>query len=88
MAARDQLQNLFLVAKTLKLNVRNYSNSTISFLTIWRCAGDFFKVLLKFKMAVADQVRNYSNFISHSPLYGDVQVIFSGFTEIQNGRHG
>ena len=25
---------------------------------------------------------------SHSPQYGDVQVIFEGFAEIQNGRHG
>ena len=25
---------------------------------------------------------------SHSPPYGDVQVIFLGFNEIQNGRHG
>ena len=25
---------------------------------------------------------------SHSPPYGDVQVTFQGFTEIQNGRHG
>ena len=24
----------------------------------------------------------------HSPQYGDVQVIFKVFTEIQNGRHG
>ena len=25
---------------------------------------------------------------SYSPQYGDVQVIFKGFAEIQNGRHG
>ena len=24
---------------------------------------------------------------SHSPRYGDMQVIFSGFTGIQNGHH-
>ena len=24
---------------------------------------------------------------SHSPRYGDVHVIFEGFTEIQNGHH-
>ena len=24
----------------------------------------------------------------HSTQFGDVQVIFQGFTEIQNGRHG
>ena len=32
----------FVGAKTLKTNVRNYSNFTITFPTIWRCAGDFF----------------------------------------------
>ena len=31
-----------LESKTLKTNVRNYSNFTITFPTIWRCAGDFF----------------------------------------------
>ena len=41
-------------AKFLKLNVRNYSNFRITFPTIWRCAGDFFKVLLKFTMAATD----------------------------------
>ena len=53
-AARGQLQ-FFVNAKTLKFNVRNYSSFTITFPTIWRCAGNFFKVLLKFKMAAADQ---------------------------------
>ena len=46
----------FVGAKTLKLKVRNYSNFTITFPMIWRCAGDFFKVLLKFKMAATDQL--------------------------------
>ena len=61
---------------------------------IWRCAGDFFKVLLKFKMATTDQLqfwgeggRKLQNFKleiiqilpSHSPRYGDVQVIFLRF---------
>ena len=45
----------FVGAKTLKLKVRNYSNFTITFSTIWRCAGDFFKDLLKFNMAATDQ---------------------------------
>ena len=44
-------------AKTLKLKVRNYSNFTITFPKIWRCAGEFFKVLLKFKMAATDQLQ-------------------------------
>ena len=46
----------FVGAKTLKLKVRNYSNFTITFPMIWRCAGDFFKVLLIFKMAATDQL--------------------------------
>ena len=65
----------------------------------WRCAVDFFRV--KLKMAATEQIqffcgRKNSNLkseiiqilLSHTPLYGDVQVIFQGFTEIQNGRHG
>ena len=55
MAARGQPQFFLVGTKTLKLNVKNYSNSTITFPTIWRCAGDFFKVLLKLKMAATDQ---------------------------------
>ena len=55
MAARGQLQNFLVGAKTL-FKVRNYSNFTITFPMIWRCAGDFFKVLLKFKMAATDQL--------------------------------
>ena len=53
MAAKGQLQkNLW----AQKLEVRNYSNFTITFPTIWRCAVDIFKVLLKFKMATTDQI--------------------------------
>ena len=44
----------FVGAKTIK--VRNYSNFTITFPTIWRCAGDIFKVLLKSQMAATDQL--------------------------------
>ena len=46
---------IFVGAKTLKLKVSNYLNFTITFPMIWKCAGDFFKVLLKFKMAATDQ---------------------------------
>ena len=62
-------------AKTQNLKVRNYSNFIITFPTIWRCAGVFFKVKLKSKIAATDhfhifvgektqklKVRNYSNF--------------------------
>ena len=42
-----------------KLKVRNNSNFTVTFLTIWRCAGDLFELLLKLKMTAADQVRNF-----------------------------
>ena len=65
---------IFLSAKTLKLNVRHYSNFTIPLFTIWRCASDFCKVYPEFKLAATDQVhiflsaqkiknleRNYSN---------------------------
>ena len=55
MAARGQPQN-FVGAKSLKLKVRNYSKFTITFPTIWRCAGNFFKVLLKFKIAAMDKL--------------------------------
>ena len=34
--------NFFVGAKTLKRKVRNYSNFTITFPKIWRCAGDFY----------------------------------------------
>ena len=57
MAARGQLQFFFVSTKPLNLKVRNYSNFTITFPTLWRCAGDFFKVLLKFKMAATDQLQ-------------------------------
>ena len=52
MAARGQLQKNLWAQK-----LRYYSNFTIIFPTIWRCAGDFFKVLLKFKMAATDQLQ-------------------------------
>ena len=51
MAARSQLPKFFVGAKTSKLNVRNYSNFTITFPTIWRCVCDFFMVLREFKIA-------------------------------------
>ena len=49
-------QKIFVGAKTTKLKERNYSNFTITFPTIWRCASDFFKVLLKLKMAAMDKL--------------------------------
>ena len=87
-------------AKTLKLNVRNYSNFTITFPTICRCAGDFFKVLLEFKMAAMDHsiffmsqkhknlVVNYLNStITFLTIWRCACDFFQGFTEIQNGHH-
>ena len=41
---------------TLKLKVRIFSKFTITFLTIWRYAGDFFKLLLKFEIAATDKL--------------------------------
>ena len=49
----------FLGAKTLKLNVRNYSTLTTTLPTIWRCACDFFKVLREFKMAAMHELYNF-----------------------------
>ena len=46
MAARGRLQNCLWAQKH---KVRNYLNFTITFHTIWRCAGDLFRFLLKFK---------------------------------------
>ena len=40
--------NFFVGAKTLELDVRNYSNFTITFATIWRCAGVFLRLRLQF----------------------------------------
>ena len=71
MAARGQLRKILWAQKLQNLEVRNYSNFTITFPSIWRCAGDL--VLLIFKMDATDQfqfffecaknlkVVNYSN---------------------------
>ena len=69
--------------------VRNYSNFTIIFPTIWRCTGDYFKVFLKFKMAAMDELHNFlwvhffleivHIFQSHHPPSGNVQVILLKF---------
>ena len=80
-------------AKIQKLKVGNYSNFTITFPTTWKCAGDFFKVLLKFEMAAMDKLHNFfvgaktdklrSVIIhilqSYYPLSGNVQVILLKF---------
>ena len=85
--------NFLVGTKTLKLKVRNYSNFTITFPTIWRCASDFFKVLLKFKMAAMDKLHIFllaqkdeklkSVIIhivqSHYPPSGNVHVILLKF---------
>ena len=63
-------------AKTLKLEVRNYSNFAITFPMIWRCAGDFFKVLLKFKMAATDQLKFFGGRKNSKNLLGQ---FFSNF---------
>ena len=87
MAATNQ-PHIFMRAH--KFKIRNYSNFTIIFPKIWRCASDSFKVLLKFKMGPTDQLHNFLcaqklknlkseiNQIlrSHSTRYEDVQVIF------------
>ena len=64
---------------------------------IWRCAGDFFKVLMKFKIASMDKVHNFlwaqklkelkseiiHIFQSHYPPSGNVQVIFTEISNVQ-----
>ena len=75
---------MFLVGgKTLKFKVTNYSNFTFTF-PIWRCAGYFFKVLLKFKMTATDQLQCFCFCVkaemipilpSYFPRYGAVQEI-------------
>ena len=50
MATRDQLK-IFCGLKNLKVG-----NFTITSPMIYRCASDFFKVLLKFKMAAMDEL--------------------------------
>ena len=49
--------NFFVGANTIKLKVRSYSIFSVTFLIIWRSAGDFFKVLIKFKRAATDQLQ-------------------------------
>ena len=93
MVARGQLQILL----CMQLKVGHYSNFTITFPTLWRCAGDNFRVSLKFKMAVMDQlyqfwwhkdskieVINNSQFITTLPTIWNCA---GDFTEIQNGPH-
>ena len=45
--------------------VGKYSNFTITFPTIWRCAGDFLKFLLKFNIAAMDQLPFFVRTTAH-----------------------
>ena len=70
--------------------VNFFSNFNISFLATWGCASDFLKMLPNFKMAARGQLQIFlwaqklqnlkleiiQILLSHSPQYGDVQVIF------------
>ena len=62
---RRAIPKKFVSVKTQKL-----FKFTITFLTLWRCAGDFFKVLLKFKMATMNQL-----YIFLWPKYSKIEVI-------------
>ena len=58
---------------------------------IWRCAGDFFKVLLKFKVAATDQkiclVNFFLNFnITFPATWGCANDYFEDAIKFQNGR--
>ena len=75
----------FLGAKTLKLKVRNYSNFTITFPTIWKCACDIFEVLLKFKMAATDQLQFFGG-RKNSEVRNNVQVILLKFKMATTSR--
>ena len=59
MSTRGQLKFFVGTNTKKKLKARNYLNFTIKFPTISRCAGDFFKVLLKCKMAAMDKLHNF-----------------------------
>ena len=51
--------SIFFVAKTKKKLSEIINILQVIFLTIWCCARDFFKVLLKFKMAAMDELYNF-----------------------------
>ena len=50
--------HFFCCAKTQKPKFSNYCNFTLTFPTIWRCASDFFKFLVQFKMTAKDRLHN------------------------------
>ena len=92
--------NFFEGSKTLKLNVSNYSNFTITFPTIWRCAGVFFffaeikngqhgsiSIFLRSQKTqkLSRKLFKFYNLIPHNMEM--CMRFFKGFTEIQNGRH-
>ena len=77
-------------AKTTKLKERNYSNFTITFPTIWRCASDFFAHLHSkwppwinfiFSCAKTEKLKSVIIHIvqSHYPPSGNVHVILLKF---------
>ena len=68
MAATDQLQ-FFGGRKNV---VVNYSNFTITFTTICRCACDFFKVLLKFKMAAMLELHTFLLAQKHKKIKSEI----------------
>ena len=56
MAARGRLQIFLWAQKLQNLKSEIIQILLFTFPTIWRCASDFFKVLLKFKMAAMDKL--------------------------------
>ena len=67
---------LMILAWASPFKVRNYSNFTITFPMIWRCAGDFFKVVLKFKMAATDQLKFFRGRRNSKNLFGQFFLKF------------
>ena len=89
MAATDQFQ-FFGGRKNSQIQVVDYSNFTITFPTIWRCACDFFKVLPKFKMAAMHELHIFIFFCGRKNLKievrNNVQVILLKFKMATTSR--
>ena len=91
-ARQRSTPKFFVGAKTLKIKVRNYSNYPITFPTIWRCAGDFFKGFADIQNChhgsnLFFKGWNHSKF-TFPTIWRCSGDFFKGFAEINNGHHG
>ena len=91
----------FVGAKTLKFKVRNYSNATLTFPTIWRCSVDFLRfrwnskwppqINLNFLVGAKTLKLSQKFFKFYILIPHNMEMcrwFFKGFAEIQNGHHG